>query len=112
MPSIADITDRLSYIANDIHTTAQKTGKIRPGPFVTAFFNRDIQAVIRDIDDYELGLFTIENGVTASQVVEEDIGRKKFTGATPLRKRPGKQPVTEDYEPEIYAESALKYLDR
>ncbi|KZS96233.1 hypothetical protein SISNIDRAFT_547707 [Sistotremastrum niveocremeum HHB9708] len=110
MPSLNDTIDRLSYVATSIRTTSEQTGTTKPGPFYTALFNPVIQEVIRDLDDSELGLFTLDhaNGVVA-QDPDPTLSRKRFTAATPLRKRPD---VTRELDGEVYAEAALKYIDR
>lgn len=110
MPSLTDAIDRLSYISSSIQTTSEQTGTTKPGPFYSALFNSNIQEVIRDLDDSELGLFSLDqaNGVVP-QAPSAIPNRKRFTAATPLRKRPD---ATRELDDEVYAEAAVKYIDR
>ncbi|KAG1746080.1 hypothetical protein EDB19DRAFT_2023448 [Suillus lakei] len=74
--------------------------------------------LIRDIDSSELGLFTLvhpPSHVPTESEARGVISRVEFPGATPLRKPPSRrQEMTKprEYEPEVYAQAALKYLDR
>ena len=85
----------------------------------------------RDVDPSELGLFTVmpQPGTGASTTVasmeitadepsasathKTEVTRVEFLGATPLRRPPpGQRALEKEKEPEVYAEAALKYLDR
>ncbi|KAG1870399.1 hypothetical protein C8R48DRAFT_746809 [Suillus tomentosus] len=88
------------------------------GLFTTAILNTALGDLIRDIDSSELGLFTLvhpPSHVPTESEARGVISRVEFSGATPLKKPPSRrQEMTKprEYEPEVYAQAALKYLDR
>jgi DASH complex subunit Spc34. len=111
MSSLSDYTDRLGRIAKSIGATAS-TARNTSGPFTSAVLHTPLEDLIRDVDTSELGLFTLQT--RQGEKKEEEIGRVMFGGATPLKKgrvAEGKRKEVE-IEPEVYAQAALKYLDR
>lgn len=122
MPSLSDRIDRLTATAKAIRASA---AVIVPGniPFTRAVLDTALGDLIRDIDASELGLFTLVPAPDADVRKQPDngprrgeISRVEFPGATPLRKQPGARREgmlrPKEYEPEVYAHAALKYLDR
>ena len=124
MTSLLDHIDRLSACAKSIRAATNPSfDNPVPGPFVHAVLEAPLGDIIRDIDPSELGLFTLVQP-SHSTVAEPDpgnmeIARVEFLGATPLRKpptsrhgQPGGIRAPREHEPEVYANAALKYLDR
>ncbi|KAF8844765.1 hypothetical protein BDN67DRAFT_1007928 [Paxillus ammoniavirescens] len=128
MPSLADQIDHLAATAKAIRTSAAAIFPSEDNtaplaiPFTRAVLDTSLGDLIRDIDASELGLFTLvpapdadvrkqpENGTRRGE-----ISRVEFPGATPLRKQPTRRDgmfKPKEYEPEVYAQAALKYLDR
>ncbi|KIJ19009.1 hypothetical protein PAXINDRAFT_175077 [Paxillus involutus ATCC 200175] len=128
MPSLADQIDHLAATAKAIRASAVAIipSEENPAPlaipFTRAVLDTSLGDLIRDIDASELGLFTLvpapdadvrkqpENGTRRAE-----ISRVEFPGATPLRKQPTRRDgmfKPKEYEPEVYAQAALKYLDR
>ncbi len=121
MPSLLDHLDRFSFTTQSIQTTSKQIARTSKGPFVRATLETPLWNLARDVDASELGLFTlVSNSGTAVGQKEEKEGtttqkaeltRVEFHGATPLRK-PAVGRRVEEKEPEVYAEAALKYLDK
>ena len=78
------------------------------------------------IDPTELGLFTLVQPTQsapahtqedAPSATKTEITRVEFPGATPLRRPPARRARDDparprEHEPEVYAQAALKYLER
>ncbi|KAG0708318.1 hypothetical protein DFH29DRAFT_891901 [Suillus ampliporus] len=117
MPSLSDQIDHLTSLSKSIKASADGF-TTSDGLFTTAVLNTALGDLIRDIDSSELGLFTLvhpPSHVPAESEARGVISRVEFPGATPLRKPPSRrQEMTKprEYEPEVYAQAALKYLDR
>ncbi|KZT27974.1 hypothetical protein NEOLEDRAFT_1167693 [Neolentinus lepideus HHB14362 ss-1] len=120
MASLTNSIDRLSEIAKSIRTTASSISAApAAGPFTRAVLHTHLGDLIRDADPSEVGLFTL---VQPARPDSDNVGAKvkevtrvEFTGATPLRKptgRYGAKTKEREPEPEVYAQAALKYLDR
>lgn len=113
MSSLSDYIDRLSRAAKSINTSTSATLQTSAsGLFTTAVLHTPLEDLIRDVDVSELGLFTLQ--ARQGEKKDEEIGRVMFGGATPLKKGKvveGKRKEPE-IEPEVYAQAALKYLDR
>jgi hypothetical protein len=113
MSSLSDYIDRLSRVAKSINTTTSATLHTpASGLFTSAVLQTPLEDLIRDVDASELGLFTLQS--RHGEKKEEEIGRVMFGGATPLKKGKaveGKRKEAE-IEPEVYAQAAMKYLDR
>lgn len=126
--SLSDRIDRLAATAKAIRASAvaivPSDDNPAPNaiPFTRAVLDTALGDLIRDIDASELGLFTLVPAPDADVRKQPDIGarrgeisRVQFPGATPLRKQPprrGDMLRPKQYEPEVYAHAALKYLDR
>jgi hypothetical protein len=117
MPSLSDQIDHLTSLSKSIKASADGF-PISDGLFTTAVLDTALGDLIRDIDSSELGLFTLvhpPSHVPTESEVRGVISRVEFSGATPLKKPPfRRQEMTKpsEYEPEVYAQAALKYLDR
>ncbi|KAG2153871.1 hypothetical protein DEU56DRAFT_426235 [Suillus clintonianus] len=117
MPSLSDQIDHLTSLSKSIKATADEF-PTSDGLFTTAVLDTALGDLIRDIDSSELGLFTLvqpPSHVPTESEARGVISRVEFPGATPLRKPPSRrQEMTKprEYEPEVYAQAALKYLDR
>jgi hypothetical protein len=114
MSSLSDHVERLTRLAKSINAAATAIlASPNSGLFTTAVLQTPLEDLIRDVDPSELGLFTLQ---TRPGEQKEELGRVAFSGATPLRKNvrrreEGKRKEA-DVEPEVYAQAALKYLDR
>lgn len=127
MTSLTSQIDRFSRNAKAIKATAASTvtshsnQRSIPGPFISAVLHTHLGDLIRDIDPLELGLFSLISP-TPSHFREQDaqgaptteVARTEFPAPTPLRKPASQRevPKPNDVEPEIYAQAALKYIDR
>ncbi|KAK7692830.1 hypothetical protein QCA50_004465 [Cerrena zonata] len=131
MSTLTEHADRLSQIGQSIYTSSLSTaGQSNEdsiaGPFTRAILETDLSDLIRDIDPTELGLFTIVQPTQpapshtqedASTTTGAEIARVEFPGATPLRRPPARRARDDparprEHEPEVYAQAALKYLER
>lgn len=120
--TIADLVDRLNQTTKLINSSANAIDLTpHPRPFSRSVLSTPLGDLIRDIDPSELGLFTLlpPPPPTAphhnAQVPE--IARVEVVSATPLRKQPAahRRDVFAEPKkppPEIFAEAALKYIDR
>ncbi|KAG2031292.1 hypothetical protein BDR03DRAFT_972865 [Suillus americanus] len=117
MPSLSDQIDHLTSLSKSIKASADGF-PTSDGLFTSAVLNTALGDLIRDIDSSELGLFTLihpPSHVPTESEARGVISRVEFPGATPLKKPPSRrQEMTQprEYEPEVYAQAALKYLDR
>lgn len=117
MPSLSDQIDHLASLSKSIKASADGFPTSN-GLFTTAVLDTALGDLIRDIDSSELGLFTLvhlPSHVPTESEARGVISRVEFPGATPLKKPPSRrQEMTKprEYEPEVYAQAALKYLDR
>ncbi|KAL5523982.1 hypothetical protein ACEPAG_8155 [Sanghuangporus baumii] len=125
MPTLLDHIDRFTYTAQSIQTAARNTSEPLPSPYVRAVLRTPLGDLARDVDTSELGLFTLVPNASAPSASGDDSGasaaqkgsiaRVEFPGATPLRRPAGASKHLRrenDKEPEVYAQAALKYLDR
>ncbi|KAG2072313.1 hypothetical protein BDR04DRAFT_1051777 [Suillus decipiens] len=117
MPSLSDQIDHLTSLSKSIKASADGF-PTSDGLFTKAVLNTALGDLIRDIDSSELGLFTLvhpPSHVPTESEARGVISRVEFPGATPLKNPPSRrQEITKpkEYEPEVYAQAALKYLDR
>lgn len=120
MPSLTDHIDRLTRTIKSINDSASAIAQHNhSGPFTRAVLTVPLGDLIRDIDPSELGLFTLvpPPRVSTQSGPPQEVTRVEVVSATPLRKQasaqrrdvlfPSKEP-----EPEVFAEAALKYIDR
>ncbi|THH08150.1 hypothetical protein EW145_g2897 [Phellinidium pouzarii] len=129
MSSLLDHLDRFSYTAQAIQSSARRASSTAAAtPYVRAVLHTPLGDLARDVDASELGLFTLvphpdSHGHTSTAAADGDsnaaiarkneIARVEFPGATPLRRPHTEQGGTRrEKEPEVYAEAAMKYLDR
>ncbi|KAM5543105.1 hypothetical protein V8D89_002979 [Ganoderma adspersum] len=124
MASLVDHVDRITTLASSIRASAARSSKTSiAGPFTRAILETSLGDLIRDIDPAEIGLFTLvqpqQPAVAEMDAGNVEIGRVEFLGATPLRKPPSSKYATRDgmrtpreHDPEVYANAALKYLER
>lgn len=133
MSTLAEHALHLSQLAHSIQSNAsdiaQRPERGQPsiaGPFTRAILETPLGDLIRDIDPAEIGLFTLVQPTQSLPThAQEDvpvppkgeIARVEFSGATPLRRPPARQARDDparprEHEPEVYAQAALKYLDR
>lgn len=124
MASLSDQIDRLSRHTKAISTTAASTAALShltlavAGPFTRAVLSTPLGDLIRDIDPSELGLFNLTTPPAPNPHVRgtsSELRRVEFSGATPLRKANTRHDnilKPTDVDPEVYAQAALKYIDR
>ncbi|RDX50020.1 hypothetical protein OH76DRAFT_1402866 [Lentinus brumalis] len=123
MASLVDHVDRISALARSIRASATPPDVPIPGPFARAILDTPLGDLIRDIDPSELGLFTLVQPqqpiIPEVETGNVEIARVEFLGATPLRKPPaaksernGGTRAPREHDPEVYANAALKYLER
>ncbi|KAL4262297.1 hypothetical protein AB1N83_007389 [Pleurotus pulmonarius] len=122
MSSLSDHIDRLTKITKAIAATATNTVSSSYHPFTNAVLNAPLADLIRDIDvSSELGLFElirpphpVPKDKEPPTLQHHEIQRVTFNGATPLRRHPrpeGPLKIPEP-DPEIYAQAAMKYINR
>lgn len=132
MPSLLDNIDRFTYTAQQIQSSSKEIlTNSKSGRFSCAVLHLPLGDRARDADASELGLFTLvaPPAATTQPVTSDDenipppalgeITRAEVPAATPLRKPAGggrmvggSKGKIKDKEPEVYAEAALKYLNR
>ncbi|KAI9442522.1 hypothetical protein H4582DRAFT_2202611 [Lactarius indigo] len=122
MPSITDHINRLNQTTRLIKSAANAINQSsHSGPFSTSVLDTPLGDLIRDIDPSELGLFTLlpppQPAAPHQNAQVPGIARVEVVSATPLRKYPAAQRrdvFTEPKKPppEVFAEAALKYIDR
>jgi len=120
MSGLSDLSERLTRHSRSIKSSATAIQNANPGPFVRAVLSTELGNLIRDIDPSEIGLFTVNRAINSAKThdreaqnasVQVQISRVEFHGATPLRK-PAARKEEKTKEPEIYANAALKYIDK
>ncbi|KAH8993297.1 hypothetical protein EDB86DRAFT_3078779 [Lactarius hatsudake] len=122
MPSITDHINRLNQTTRIIKSAANAINQSsHPGPFSRSVLSTPLGDLIRDIDPSELGLFTLlpppQPAAPHQNAQVPGIARVEVVSATPLRKYPPahrRDVFTEPKKPppEVFAEAALKYIDR
>ncbi|KAI0281004.1 hypothetical protein BGY98DRAFT_960479 [Russula aff. rugulosa BPL654] len=119
-PSLTDHIDRLTRTMKSVKDSASAiTEHNHSGPFTRAVLTSPLGDLIRDIDPSELGLFTLvpPPRVATQSGPHQEVTRVEVVSATPLRKHPSAQRrdvlfPSKEPEPEVFAEAALKYIDR
>ncbi|KAI0256305.1 hypothetical protein BJV78DRAFT_1278820 [Lactifluus subvellereus] len=125
MPSLTDHIDRLTRSTKTVKASASSIiSHSHSGPFTASVLTSPLGDLIRDVDPAELGLFSL---IPPPQTVAPrdstqpgpppEITRVEVVSATPLRKHPSahRRDVliqSKEPEPEVFAEAALKYIDR
>jgi hypothetical protein len=131
MAALSDRIDRLSRTTKSIQAIAAQIGVPSNGhsleagmarPFTRAVLGTTLGDLIRDVDVSELGLFSLVESSSAGETraherdarrnVHSEITRVEFPGPTPLKKQRADQQKAKELDPEIYAQAALRYLDR
>jgi hypothetical protein len=119
--SLLDHIELTSSISKSIRTNASERDSYAPGFYTNAILRTPLGDLIREADPSEIGLFTLvpPSSYGAGAVEEgEELGsathvtRVDLPSATPLKPRTGREIKAQDHEPEIYANAALKFLDR
>jgi hypothetical protein len=118
--SLPDYIELVNSISKSVRTNGSELDDYTPGFYTNAVLRTPLADLIREADPSEAGLFTlvppspygtgtVEEGepVSATHVTRVDL-----PCATPLRQRTGREIKTQDHEPEVYANAALKFLDR
>lgn len=122
MTSLTDLIERLNQTTKLIKSSANAIDSARhSGPFSRSVLSTPLGDLIRDIDPSELGLFTLlpppPPAAPHHNSQAPEIARVEVVSATPLRKHPAAQRRDVFAEPkkpppEVFAEAALKYIDR
>lgn len=118
MPSLSDHIDLIARNTKNISVAARRTPTLSsaPGPFTSAILHAHLGDLIRDVDPSELGLFSlVQPDRAAIQEKPVEIERVNFHGATPLRRshpRNDDASRAREADPELYAQAAMKYMDR
>jgi len=119
--SLPDYIELVSSISKSIRTNVSEPNDYAPGFYTNAVLRIPLGDLIREADPSEIGLFTLvpPSSYGAGTVEEgEELGsathvtRVDLPSATPLRPRTGREIKAQDHEPEVYANAALKFLDR
>ena len=117
---LPDYIELVSSISKSIRASASEPHDTTPGFYTNAVLRTPLADLIREADPSEVGLFTlvppssygvgtIEEGELASTT---HVARVDLPNATPLKPRTGKEIKAQDHEPEVYANAAMKFLDR
>lgn len=124
MPSITDHIDRLTRSVKAVKASAGViTQHNCSRPFTQSILTTPLGDLIRDVDPSELGLFTLvppppqQPRASIQNGPPPEITRVEVVSATPLRRHPSAQQrdvlvQSKEPEPEVFAEAALKYIDR
>jgi hypothetical protein len=118
MPSLTDHIDRLTSSTKSVKASASViTSSNHHAPFTRSLLSTPLGDLIRDIDPAELGLFSVIPPPITQVGPPTEVTRVELVSATPLRKHPSAQrrdaPIqSKEPEPEVFAEAALKYIDR
>jgi len=118
--SLPDYIELVSSISKSIRTNVSEPDDYAPGFYTDAELRIPLGDLIREADPSEAGLFTLvpPSSYEASTTEGEEpssathVTRADLPSATPLRPRTGREIKTQDHEPEVYANAALKFLDR
>lgn len=110
--SLSDYIDLVSTTSKSIRSiTSQPPPSARPEFYTDAVLRAPLSELIREADPSEVGLFTLAGGEST------EIVRAELPNATPLKPtaakaRDGKDGRPKEKEPEVYANAALRYIDR
>lgn len=120
--SLSDYIDLISSTSKAIRSIVSDSEQSRSEFFTDATLRSELGDLIREADPSEIGLFTLVPPPAYSTATENDvpasgtqIARADLPTATPLKpanQRIGREGRVKDHEPEVYANAALKYLDR
>lgn len=121
MAFLSDQIDRLSKSTRSINVAAGSiAGPSRSQSFTAAVLRVPLNHLIRQIDDTEIGLFSLVDSHsgherTTSGRAAPELTRIEFQVATPLRRTQTRRDdggKLKEQDPEIYAHAAFKYIDR
>ena len=119
--SLPDYIELVSSTSKSIRTNVSEPDDYAPGFYTNAILRIPLGDQIREADSSETGLFTLvpPSSYGAGTVEEGEepgsathVTRVDLPSATPLRPRTGREIKAQDHEPEVYANAALKFLDR
>jgi hypothetical protein len=120
--SLSDYIDLISTTSKSIRSIVTNSEPARSDFFTNATLRSPLGDLIREADPSEVGLFTLTPPPAYQNTPDNDaqtsgtqIIRADLPTATPLKPvigRAGKEVRAKDHEPEVYANAALKYLDR
>ena len=118
--SLPDYVELVSSISKSIRTNVSESNDYAPGFYTNAVLRIPLGDLIREADPSEVGLFTLvpPSSYGTGTIEGEELGsathvtRVELPSATPLRPRTGREIKAQDHEPEVYANAALKFLDR
>jgi hypothetical protein len=119
--SLSDYIELVSSMSKTICANATESNDYAPGFYTNAALRTPLGDLIREADPSETGLFTLVpspsyGGGTAEEGEEPasatHVTRVDLPSATPLRPQTGREIKAQDHEPEVYANAALKFLDR
>lgn len=118
--SLPDYVELVSSISKSIRTNVSESNDYAPGFYTNAVLRIPLGDLIREADPSEVGLFTLvpPSSYGTGTIEGEELGsathvtRVELPSATPLRPRTGREIKAQDHEPEVYANAALKLLDR
>ena len=121
MPALLlpDYIELVSSISKSIRANVSEPEDYAPGFYTNAALRTPLSDLIREADPSEAGLFTLVPPSSYGAGTEEEgpggatqVTRADLPSATPLRPRTGREIKTQEHEPEVYADAALKFLDR
>jgi hypothetical protein len=121
--SLSDYIDLVATTSKSIHSIVSRPESGQPEFFTNAALRSPLEELIREADPSEVGLFTVlpppaayhNNAETDSPATSNQIARADLPTATPLKPvsgRTAREARVKDHEPEVYANAALKYIDR
>lgn len=117
--SLPDYIELVSSISKSIRTNVSEPEDYAPGFYTSAALRAPLEDLIREADPSEVGLFTLVPPPSYGAGAEEEgpgsatqVTRADLPSATPLRPRTGREIKTQEHEPEVYANAALRFLDR
>jgi hypothetical protein len=120
--SLSDYIELVSSTSKSIRSIAADSEPSQSEFFTNAALRAPLGDLIREADPSEVGLFTLAPPSAYQNTSDSDvpasgaqITRADLPNATPLKpmtRRTGKEGRAKDHEPEVYANAALKYLDR
>jgi len=117
--SLPDYIELVSSISKSIRANVSEPDDHSPGFYTNAVLKTPLGDLIREADPSEAGLFTLVPPSPYEAGAEEEgpgsathVTRADLPNATPLRPRTGREIKAQEHEPEVYANAALKFLDR
>lgn len=118
--SLPDYIELVNSVSKSIRTDGSESDGYAPGFYTNAVLRTPLADLIREADPSEVGLFTLvpPSSYGPGTAEEGELGsathvtRVDLPSATPLRPRTGREIKTQDHEPEVYANAALRFLDR